>query len=60
MPKTAPEQFAEAGADPTLDEIMRRDPKTLTEADRYRLIDISRAERAMFIVKGQEKDEDDA
>ena len=59
MPKTAPEQFAEVGADPTLDEIMRRDPKTLTEAERYRLIDILRDARAMFIVKGQEKDEED-
>ena len=55
--KEAKEQFEEAGADPTMDEIMRRDPANLTASDRRRLIEVERQARASFNVRKEPKDE---
>ena len=55
--KEAKEQFEEAGADATMDEIMRRDPADLTFADRKRLIEAERRARASFNVRKETKDD---
>lgn len=47
--KTGPELLDEAAQHPTLDELMRRDPKDLTEDDYRVLIEHQRHDRAMFI-----------
>lgn len=39
------------GADPTMDEVMRRDPKTLTREDLRALVDTLRADRANFAIR---------
>lgn len=56
---TGPELMREAAADPTLDEVMRRDPATLSRMDIERLIGQLREERAMFIETGGKKKRDD-
>lgn len=48
-PKQAPELLAEAAAQPTLDEYLRRDPKDLTKADRRALTQVLRDQRAAVI-----------
>lgn len=46
------EQFAAAGADPTLDLVMQKDPRDVTDADLEHLVLVLRQERALFIQKG--------
>lgn len=55
MTKQASEVMDEAIADSTIDEMMRRDPVTMTNAHYSALIDALRAKRAMFIEKGEAK-----
>ena len=38
-----------AAAAPTLDEMMRRDPAALSKANRVRLVELQRQERATYI-----------
>ncbi len=45
----APEALAQAGEEPTLDEMMRRDPADHTETSRERLVELLRQERPIFI-----------
>lgn len=47
----AAEAFALVGADPTLDEVMRRDPKLVTREDLRNLVDVLRQDRAAFEVR---------
>ena len=53
--KTGPELMQEAVAQPTLDELLDRDPAKMTDADFSALIERSRDERAQFIKAQQEK-----
>ncbi len=48
-PTKAPELLDAAVEEPTLDEMMRRDPATLTTAERARGVALLRQDRAVFI-----------
>jgi len=45
----APALLAAAAEHPTLDELMRRDPATLTEVERERQVELLRLDRARII-----------
>lgn len=53
--KLATEIMDEATADSTIDEVLRRDPANLTDADYAALRDALRLKRAMFIEQGEKK-----
>lgn len=53
--KTGPELVEEIGADPTIDLMMRRDPKTLSDSDLRALVEALRQKRAMFIKEDERK-----
>lgn len=53
--KTGPELVAEVAADPTIDRMMRADPKTVTDEDLLALIGALRTKRAMFIREDEKK-----
>lgn len=54
---TATELIAEAASQPTLDELMARDPATLTRADRLVMIEAFRRERAQWLAEQEAKAE---
>lgn len=54
---TATDMIAEAARQPTLDELMARDPATLTREDRRLMIEALRAERAQWIAEQERKAE---
>lgn len=58
---TAQELIAQAGADPTLDELLRRDPRRLTDEDYLALSRRLREQRVMIqeAEKAKEKKEKD-
>lgn len=47
----------EAAADATIDEVMRRDPREVSDDDLREMIEASRAKRALFIQAGQKRKE---
>ena len=49
--KTANELIDEAGKHPTLDEVLARDPRDVTDANLAAIVAHSRQERAMFEAK---------
>lgn len=53
--QTAQELIAEAGKDPTLDELYRRDPATLSDDEFESMIAMLRENRAAFIEKEMSK-----
>jgi hypothetical protein len=53
--ETGPEMVAEIAADATIDEMMRRDPRTVSDEDFDRLIQAQRAARARFIQETEKK-----
>ena len=52
---TGPEMLEEIAAESTLDELMRRDPKTLTDEELLQLVSVERRQRALFIKGRVEK-----
>lgn len=66
--KTGPELVEEIAADPTIDEMLRRDPRQVGEDDLLKLVEAHRLKRAQFIKdsdkrrakrQGQEVEEDE-
>lgn len=57
--KTGPEFIAEFSKNPTLDEFMRRNPRSLSDDEIRDFIKARRAERAQFIATGGKKKESD-
>lgn len=53
--KTGPELMDEVAADPTIDEMLRRDPREVKDADLERLIEAQRAKRAQFISASEKR-----
>lgn len=53
--KLATDMIADAAARPTYDELMGRDPKTMTREDRLVMIETLRMERAQWQNKEQAK-----
>lgn len=53
----APELIEEAASQPTYDELMRRDPKTITKAERRMMIEHERNERALWQAKEKAKED---
>ena len=51
--KDAATLFEELGADPTLDEVLRKDPRDVSDDLLRRLIEIDRQDRAMMIQMGE-------
>lgn len=49
QPETGKEILDRAAAEPTLDEMMRRDPRKLTDADLDHMIKLQRIERGLFV-----------
>ncbi len=54
--KTGPEIIDDMIKEPTLDEMMRRDPATLSDADLRRIVELEREQRAIFIKGKVEKE----
>lgn len=50
---TGPELVKAMAEHPTLDEYFDRDPKTLTDEDLRRIIQVERQRREAFITKGE-------
>ena len=55
MPKTGPELLDEAASEPTLDELMRRDPAGMTDEEFKAVVIRNREDRAMFIANEGKK-----
>ena len=54
--KTGPEIIDDMIQEPTLDEMMRRDPATLTDTELLRIVELEREQRAIFIKGKVEKE----
>ena len=48
-PETGKEILDRAAAEPTIDEMLRRDPRTLTDAELNHMIELQRLERGLFV-----------
>jgi hypothetical protein len=51
----AGELFEEVGADPTMDAVMRKDPKAVTDGELLGIVEQKRRERVLFNIREQQK-----
>lgn len=54
-PLDGPSLLAQAASEPTLDELMRREPQHLTEEDRKLIVQYQRADRARWHLAKEER-----